>query len=362
MHFISTKSELIKAISIASRATSKIQKTILECIMFDCKNDKVSLRATDISLSIDTAFNAEIIEEGCVAIPSRFLLDIISKFSESDVSIKSIDGCKLEVKCMNSVSNLACMDVEGFPSFPDKPEGSYVKIQEGTLKRMLNETIFAASSAEDKPILTGLHFGTENNNLEIAALDGYRMAVRTENVISENDIGFVIPARAAREITHICDDSEDTVKFALSKNMAVFDIDGTFVYTRLLEGEYVKYKNLIPANQTIDIITERLMLKESVERAAVLAREKSNLIRFVIKDNVLEITGTSELGSINEQMPVVQNGENIEIAFNAKDILDVVRALPDDEIKLSFQTALSPCIATNTKIPGYLYLLLPLKG
>ena len=361
MHFISTRTDLLKAIAIAAKATSKLQRTVLECILFECTKEGIYLKGTDISLSIETKLTAEVIEEGNVALPARYLQDIISKFPESDVSFKSSDGKSLEITCMNSKIKLQCMDADEFPSFPDKTEGPFAKLQEGTLKKMFNETLFAVSDAEDKPILTGIHFDARNGVLEMAALDGYRMAVRTENIIFEGEFDFVVPARAAREIAHISNDTENTVRFSEKKNMAMFEIGDTYIYTRLLEGEYVKYKNLIPGNQSIEILIERQMLKESTERAAVLARDRNNLIKFNISDNTLEITGESEIGNINEKMPIIQNGDDIEIAFNAKDVSEVLRALPDDEIKLTFLTSLSPCVATGTSTGGYLYLLLPLR-
>ena len=361
MHFISTRSELLKAIAIAAKATSKLQRTVLECVLFECTKEGIYLKATDISPSIETRLKAEVFEEGNVALPARYLQDIISKFPESDVSFKSEDGNSLEITCMNSKIKLQCMSADEFPSFPDKNEGPLAKIQEGTLKRMLAETLFAVSDAEDKPILTGIHFEVNGSSLEMAALDGYRMAVRNENIIYEGTMDFVVPARAAREIAHISNDTEETVKFSEKKNMAMFEIGDTYIYTRLLEGEYVKYRNLIPGNQSIEILIERMMLRESVERAAVLARDRNNLIKFNISSNKLEITGESEIGNINEKMPIIQKGDDIEIAFNAKDVLEVLRALPDDEIKLTFLTSLSPCVATGTSTSGYLYLLLPLR-
>ena len=361
MHFISTKENLLKAISIVSRATSKLQKTVLESILFESENGKIILKATDISLSIETCLDAEIIEEGKFAISARYLIDIISKFPNSDITIKSIDDSTVEIVCMNSRVKFMCVDADAFPEFPEKITGASAKISENKIKRMLNDTLFAVSTSEEKPLLTGIHFEVADNNIEIAALDGFRMAVRKEEIVCEENMDFVLPSRAAREILHVANETEETVKFAYLDNMVMFEFKETIIYTRLLEGEYVNYKKLIPGNQNIEMLCDKEAFYSAVERAAVFAREKNNVIKFRINNSVLEITSESEIGNINEKLPIIQNGEDLDIVFNSKNILEVLRVIPDEEIKMSFSSPLSPSIITGTVSPGYLYLVLPLN-
>ena len=361
MHFISSKENLLRAITIASKATSKLQKTVLESILFETENGKVILKATDISLSIETELEAQVIDEGRFALPARYLIDIISKFPESDVTIKNISDESVEIICMNSNIKFMCMDADEFPSFPERFTGSFAKLSEKKLRGIINETLFAVSTAEDKPLLTGIHFEIENNVLEAAALDGFRMAVRDEDVVYDGTLDFTLPSRAAREILHIANDTEETVKFACLENMAMFEFKGTTIYTRLLEGKYIEYKNLIPGNQTIDMICDRDAFYSAVERAAIMARDRNNIIKMDISNSVLEITSESQIGNIDEKIPVIQNGDDISIAFNAKNIMEVLRVMPDDEIKMSFSSPLSPSVMTGTATPGYLYLVLPLN-
>jgi DNA polymerase III, beta subunit len=362
MHFISTKNEILKAINIVSKATSKMQKTILECILFQCHDGGITLKATDISISIKTSLQAEVLEEGEVAIPARFLYEIISKFPESDVSFHMVSENTVEISCLNAKVCLQSMNPAEFPAFPEIETDKTVRVQEKLLRDMINQTIFSAATAEDKPILTGLMFQMEPNALEIVALDGYRMAVRSQQIISEIEASCVVPARTARDIARILEDSEKNVKITINGNMALFELDGTEVISRLLEGEYIKYKNLLPKGSKTDITIERELLYDAVERASVLAREGSNnLVKLEIRDNIMNISSNSEIGNMDENIPVIQNGDNLTIAFNAKYILDVLKSIEDKEVKMLFNTPISPCLIVKPGDNAYQYLILPVQ-
>lgn len=362
MHFISTKTEILKAINIVTKASSKMQKTILECVLFQCREGGITLKATDISISIKTSLQAEVLEEGDAAIPARFLYEIVSKFSESEVSFHMISENTVEISSLNAKVCLQSMNPAEFPAFPEIGSDKTVRIQEKALHDMINQTIFSAATAEDKPILTGIMFHIEKDTLEIVALDGYRMAVRGQQIISEIEASCVVPARTARDIARILEDSEKNVKITISGNMALFEMDGTEVYSRLLEGEYIKYKNLLPKSSKTDVTVERELLSDAVERASVLAREGSNnLVRLEIRDNILNVSSNSEIGNMDENIPVIQNGDNLTIAFNAKYILDVLKCIEDKEIKMQLNAPISPCLIVKPGSNAYQYLILPVQ-
>lgn len=362
MNFTCGKQDILKAINIVSKAASKLQKTVLECIMFECEEGTVTLKATDIDLSIKTQINAEIAEKGSILVPAKYLFEIINKFPDNEINFKSEDGSKVEISCLNSRICLSCMDSDEFPAFPFIEKNSTVKITEKELRSMINDTIFAAAQTFERPILTGEMIKVSNGEIEVVALDGYRMAIRKQEVISDMEISMVVPGRTMREIAKIASDSEETVKIAVAGNMALFEMENTEVYTRLLEGEYIKYRNLIPAESTLNVIVEKEMLRESIERAMILAREgNNNLVIMSFDDGVLNITSESEIGNIRENIPVMQTGENITIGFNAKYILDLLKSIDDSEIKMLFNTQVTPCLVTAHNKSGYEYLILPVK-
>ncbi len=363
MQFICAKSELIKAISIVSKAAAKTQKTILECILFTCKEDTITLKATDISLSIKTDIQAQVQEEGTAAIPARLLFEMINRFPESDVQFSSLNENTVEISCINTKMNLQKMDAAEFPMFPSLTEKEQIKVPQNVLKKMIHQTIFSAAVLEDKPILTGLYFDIEKDSLTIVALDGYRMAVRKEQIISDSEMGCVIPARTLREVSRIINDTDENIKISMSGNMALFEANGTKIYTRLLEGEYIKYKNLLPKECATNIKVETEMMKESIERASVLAREGSNnVIKLDIKGNTVEISSTSEMGKINEILPIITEGNDLKIAFNAKYMLDILKTVEEAEVIMQFNTGVSPCTIKKEGSMQYEYLILPVQS
>ncbi|MEG1473651.1 MAG: DNA polymerase III subunit beta [Christensenella sp.] len=362
MKFTCSKEDLLLAIGTVNKAASKMQKTILECILFSCTEDMITLRATDIALAIKTELSASIEQTGTVAIPARLLYEIINRFGESDVTFSSINENSIEISCLNSKIVLQQMNADEFPVFPELENKEQIKVQQKVLKAMINQTLFSAAINEDKPILTGLYFDIEKNMLTVVALDGYRMAVRRQVVISDIEKSCVIPARTLREVSRIIGDTEENIKISISGNMAQFEVGKTEIYTRLLEGEYVKYKNLLPADGATKVTIETEMLKDSLERASILAREgNNNVVKFEISEKNLEITSNSEMGNIDEQIPVITVGKNLKIAFNAKYLLDVLKNLTEPEIMMQYNTAVSPCVIKQENSDEYKYLILPVQ-
>lgn len=362
MNFICRKNELLKAINIVSKAASKIQKTILECILFECREGKITLKATDIALSIKTELDAEIMEEGEACIPARYLYEIINKFSDSEITFNMKEDTKVEISCANSKIVLSAMDSMEFPSFPVIEKEHSIKIRENVFKAMLMQTVFATAQSEDRPILTGVMINVNNSSMEVVAVDGFRMAIRKEDVISDIEQQMIIPGRTIRELIKITGDTEESIKIMTTGNMALFEIGKTKIYSRLIEGEYIKYRNLIPENSNLDIIVEKEMLKSSVERASVLAREGENyLVKLSVGGDVLKITSESQIGNIKEEIPVIQKGDDILIGLNAKYLLDILKVIDDNEIKMFFGTSISPCLIKGNNVSGFEYLILPVK-
>lgn len=362
MQFTCAKADLLSAIGTVNRAASKMQKTILECILFSCGENTITLKATDIALSIKTEMNAQIEKQGDAAIPARLLYEIINRFPESDVTFSSVGENSVEISCLNSKVVLQQMDAVEFPVFPELQDEEQIKIQQNILRAMINQTLFAAAVNEDKPILTGLLFDIKKDSLTVVALDGYRMAVRKQPAISDIDKECVIPARTLREVSRIIDDTDENIKVSISGNMALFEAGHTQIFTRLLEGEYIKYRNLLPADCATSVKVETGMLKDSLERASILAREgNNNVVKFEIKEKNLEITSNSEIGNIDEQIPVLTEGKDLKIAFNAKYVLDVLKNVEESEVLMQFNTGVSPCVVKQENSDAYDYLILPVQ-
>jgi DNA polymerase-3 subunit beta len=362
MQFKCIKSDLLQGIGTVNRAASKIQRTILECILFSCNRNEITLKATDIALSIKTTIPAQVEEEGEAVIPAKLLFEMINRFPESDITFRSINDNTVEISCLNATMNLQQMNVEEFPVFPVLEKKEQIKLQQTVFRDMINQVLFAAAVTEDKPILTGVLFDIKKNILTMVALDGYRMAVRKESVISDIEKDCVIPARTLREVSRIIGETEENVKLSISGNMALFETDHTEIYTRMLEGDYIKYPNLLPKECATRMKVETGLIKDSIERASILAREgNNNVIKLKIEENILKISSNSEMGKIDEIIPVITEGKDLKIAFNAKYILDVLKAVEENEIIMQFNTNISPCTVKKEGSDQYEYLILPVQ-
>lgn len=364
MNFSCNKEELTKAVSIATRAVSRLfdEKNITACILFEAKDNILTLKATDISLSIKAQIPVLVSEAGSCAVPAKSLYDIISKFPDSDIDFKLSGKNKIDLKCQNSKVQLNVVKEDDFPDFYEPDDTKQVKLPQKDLRDMIDTTIFAAATAsDDKPILTGLYFDAEPGYLTLVGVDGYRMAVKKCEAICDGEVSCIVPARALREISRSLNDSEENVKIVIDEAMATFERPGLKIYSRLIEGEYLNYKKLIPTEFLTSTSIKTEALREAIERAQVLARDGNNVVALKIDESQMNITSKSELGSIDEDIDVVTRGEGIRIGFNTKYLLDVLKNIPEVDSELKFNTPITPCVIKKDGHMSYTYLVLPVQ-
>lgn len=362
MHFISPRPELTKAVDIVQHAIAKTQNSILDCILFDCRDDCVTLKATDKTLAISTTFPARISEDGVAAVPARLLGEILKKLPNEDVTFSSQGSSTAKIQCGASRLSLNLQDAAEFPSFPTVDASSSVVIPFAQLRRMIDQVIFAVAVTEDKPILTGVLFEIGNERLTLAAIDGFRMAVRETPVAGEISGSFVAPSAALREVGRVATDSDMDVQISFDRLRVHFQLGNTQILTQLLEGEYVPYRTLFPKSFSIHVETDRLSLLQSVERAIIMSDASENsVIRMEIQENALTVSSGSEKGRMEETIPAVTQGDDLRIAMNGRFLMDVLKVIEDDDITLLFNTSTSPCALERNGIESYGYLILPMQ-
>lgn len=364
MKFTCKKSELQDVISTVQKAiTGKTTLPILSGIMINVQSDKVVLTGSDIDLSIESEIEAEIIEEGSVVVDAKILSDIIKKLPNSTVSINTVENNSIEILCQKSKFTLVYMNPEDFPSIPSVNEGTSISILQKTLKNMIRQTIFAIAQDNTRPILTGVLFELGNNQLNLVALDGYRLSLKSE-VLEDIDtkVSLVIPGKALNELGKILKDGEEKVDIIFSTNYILFNLDKTKIISRLLEGAFIRYQSIMPTENTIFVETKKTELLHCIERASVMSNESStSLIKLDIKESGLTITSNSQLGKVKEELDISLKGEPLEIAFNAKYLMDALKIMDEDDIIMEFSGSVSPCIIKNKNTDNYTYLALPVR-
>lgn len=363
MKFSIEKSKLQEAISNTQKAiTGKSTMPILQGILLKAKNNEIVLLGSDIDLTIETKINAEVHEEGNIVIDSKLFGEIIKKLPNAQIEISSIDDNSIKITCLKSTATLIHMNAEDYPTVPNINENMIFSLSQKLLKNMIRGTIFAIAQDETRPILTGVLFEVKNKQLNLVALDGYRVAVRSEHIDSNSTINAVIPGKTLNEISKILEDTDEPLYITFTPNHILFNLGHTKVLSRLLEGEFIKYESIIPNEYKLKITVKKDEILNSIERASLVGRDgNTNLVKLDIQEDNMIITSNSQLGKAREEINIILQGENIKIAFNSKYLIDVFKIMDEAEIVMEFSSSVSPCVVKNKESNKGIYLLLPVR-
>ena len=366
MKFTCNQQILSKALNTVSKAVSaRTTIPILKGILIKASDDgKLILSASDLDLSIEKTINVDVVEEGSVVVLSKLFVDIIRKLPNEELVIEASGDNQVTIKSTKSEFTVVGLSSDEFPSFGMVEEDAEeILLDQETFRNMIGKTAFSASIDESKGIITGVLTEISDNMLHMVALDGFRMDVTSEKCENNGQKKFIIAAKIMNELAKIISDTEeDRMKLLLGSKKAVAVFTDTKVVIRLLEGEFIKYKDIIPKEHKIRVIVNRADLLDAIERASLLAKEgKNNLVRIRLEENLLIISSRSEEGNVREECIISKEGENLEIGFNSKYISDVIKNIEDEEIAMEFNTNINPCLVKPLSGNSYEYLILPVR-
>lgn len=355
--------ELNAALSVVTKAMSaKTPMPVLEGIHLEATREGLCLTCTDLALQIETKIPAAVEREGSVVVPGRLFSDMMRRMPEESVLL-SCESNTVNIACGKLKTTIQGIDAKEFPEMPQVKDGMAVELTQRSVRDIVRQTIFATAQDETKPILTGVLMEFEAEALIAVALDGYRLALRREpcNTAGENE-PVIIPARSMLEISRILQDADDTIAITFAKTHVLFDMDHTRIVTRLIEGEFTRYRQILPTEHKSRVRINRQQLLDSIERASLVAREdKSNLVKMHFKADGLHISANSEAGMLDEEVNIDLLGEEIKIAFNARYFTDVLKALDDEEIYLDMNNNINPCVVKPIQGDRFYYLILPMR-
>ena len=380
MKLICSQSDLSSNLSLVSRAVpSRPTHPVLANILLqaDAKTNQVSLTAFDLSLGIRTSFTAEVLESGAIALPAKLLVDITSRLPEGEITLDDQsgdaggEGIIVTLKPKTGRYQVRAMGAEEFPELPVIENAEAITLTTAALIEGLKGSLFATSSDETKQVLTGVHLTLKQDTLEFAATDGHRLAVLETNnerpVEGSEQVEVTVPARALRELQRMLGHSsasEDTVAVYLDQGQVVFAWQNQRLTSRTLEGQYPAYRQLIPRQFERQVTLERKQFISTLERIAVLADQKNNIVKVSIDNANQEVTLSCEaqdVGSGTESMPAQISGENIDIAFNVKYLMEGLKELPSSEIQMHLNQSLTPVIFTPLGGLKMTYLAMPVQ-
>ena len=364
MKFSVNTREMNEAISVVTKAMPVHSSLpILDGIYIYAGVNTLFMKCSDLSLQIETEIPAIVEEEGCAVLPGKLCADLMRRFTGDTIEFET-EKNSLKLRSGRVKSSLQIIPAEEYPEMVRVKDEFSAEISQSVLKSMIRQTIFSVSMDESKPILGGICLKfTSDKKLTMVALDGFRLAMRNEKISNcTGEKSVIIPYRPLTEISNILSSDDENIKLVFSSTHIKLEIGTTKLISRLLDGEYVNYSGILPKAFTSKISISVDELRDSAERALLMAREsKSNMIRFNFEGDTVNITANSEKGSINDEIEINLIGKGLEIAFNAKYILDVMKVLEDETVYLNMNTSVTPCVITPIEGDKFYYMILPVR-
>ena len=363
MKFTCNKNILLNSIGIVSKAVSNTAALdILKGIKIDAE-EKIRLTGSDLDLSVESVFDADIREKGSIIIDARILGEIVRKLPDGDVEFVTADNNEIKISCANTKFNILYLSSEGYPEIKKVEKGDSIKIYSRDLKEIIKNTIFAISTSESRPVLTGSKFEIKKSNMKVISIDGSRLALRNQ-IIPETgfeDMSFVVPGRVLNEMMKILKDDETIVEINIKNNSVMFSFDSFTVIARLLEGEFFDYKKAIPTNCTIKATIDIKKFTDMIERAAIIINYDDPKIPIIlnIKDNLINVECISNKGNFDESINIDKQGNNLRIGIDSRLLLDALKSIDHEKAVFEFNTEISPCVIKPVEGDSFLYMVLP---
>ncbi|TRZ36480.1 DNA polymerase III subunit beta [Niallia circulans] len=375
MKFIIQKENLVQSVQDVMKAiTSRTTIPILTGIKIVATEEGVTLTGSDSDISIESfipkeendAVIVEVQRSGSIVLQAKFFSEIVKKLPTSQVEIE-VDNLQTVIRSGKSEFNLNGLDSEEYPHLPQISEENIFKIPTDLLKNIIKQTVFAVSTSETRPVLTGVNWKIENDDLICIATDSHRLALRKAKIDAntEQTFNIVIPGKSLNELNRILDDHNEPVEIVVTENQILFKAKHILFFSRLLEGNYPDTNRLIPTESKTEIVVNAKEFLQAIDRASLLAREgRNNVVKFsTIGQDVIEISSfTPEIGKVVEELVSESiNGEELKISFSAKYMMDALKALEGTEVKINFTGAMRPFVINPLNDDSILQLILPVR-
>ncbi|MGM8212870.1 DNA polymerase III subunit beta [Virgibacillus sp. W0430] len=376
MKFSIQRSDLLKSIQDVVKAIStRSVIPILSGMKIEAKKQGITLTGSDSDISIQSFIPTEIdgetivenIEEGSIVLQVPYFPEIIRKLPDPQVELEVNDQLIVTIRSGKAVFTLNGQNSEDYPQLPKFQTDESFQMPSALLKNLIKQTAFAVSSMETRPILTGINMKLADNTLSFTATDSHRLASRTAPVqeAATEFSSIVVPGKSVNELNKILHDTDEPVEISMMNNQILFHTKNVYFLSRLLDGNYPETSRLIPNESKTLIHVHTKELLNTIDRASLLAKEENNVVQLETKENaVIEITSNSpEIGKVSEEIKVREiDGEDLKISFSSKYMLDALKAVECEEVKINFTGAMRPFIITPAEEDSnVLQLILPVR-
>jgi len=338
---------------------------ILSHFLLDIDKNGAYIIATDLETALKEPLVVEIEKEGRLCLPARKLFEIVREI-EGDVVLESTDEQWLKIKAGASDFRLACLPASEFPEWPVMEDVEEIASEAPVLMEMIEKTIYSAGESDTRHTINGLLFHAQpgNKSLTFVGTDGHRLALIVKQLNGEvrEEKRIIVPRKAASELRRFLDREEGKVKISIGKNHLLFTVGNVQFLTRLIEGTYPDYENVIPQANERKLLVKRGTFTKAIRRVSVMSRERANAVRFDIAEGTLVISSSDpDLGEAKEDVPIDYKGETLSIGFNARYLLDILGAMTSENITLEFQDPLSPVLLKEEGREDYRCVIMPMR-
>ncbi len=365
---------LAKGLSIVGRAVaSRSTLPVLSNVMLATDNGRLKLSATNLELGINCWVGAKVEAEGATTVPARLLTDFVNSLPPERIDLELVVRTQtLNARCARFEANIKGIDAQEFPIIPTADDGERaIRLEPGDLRQMIDQVAFAAATDESRPILTGVLARFEGDRLTLAAADGFRLSVRSAPLGQPVDEPFevIIPARALGELARISADQEDWVEVIVTpaRNQILFHLNDVDLVSQLIEGKFPDYTQIIPSDHATRTVLDSTGFLKAARVSHLFARDAANIVRVevapgdeLMPGHITLAATSAELGDNVGQMDAVIEGEPVEIAFNAKYLIDVLSVVDSAQVVLETTTASSPGVLRPVGDDDYIHVIMPM--
>ena len=365
MRFTCEKSMLVTGLNITGRAVAqKSSLSVIEGIL--CRAGVgISLTGYNMETAITYQIEAEVTDPGECVLPARLFGDIIRRLPEGPVTVVVDDNYKVSIRSGYASFTISAENADDYPELPDVGSGRSIIIPQSALKNLISGTIFAVSENQGRPIHTGVKFEVEDDRISAIAVDGFRLARRTYHTEEPTGrtLSYVVPAQGLKEVEKILVDGDDTVSFTMGQKHILYQIGNATLICRLLEGEFLDWRKVVPTNCPVKLTAHVCDLASSIERVGLIVSEKyKSPVRCVFGSQVLYLRTNTTIGAAEDQCSIAGDGKELEIGFNVRYLADALKAIPSEEVVLELTNGLSPIVLTPADDKyDYSYMVLPVR-
>ena len=357
------RTDLANAVSNVSRAVStKAALPALEGVLIKSYDNKLNISGYNLEIGITTDIEATIQAEGEIVVSAKLFLDIVRRLPEEIVMIETDDRMVTYITCGHVDYQIVGMSSVEYPDLPSFEQTDGVTVNAKILREMIRQTVYAVSENTAKPIYTGSLFEIENGNFRIVAVDGYRMAIRNENVDSESKTSFVVPGKTQQEVLKLLTDDDENVEIIIGQRHITFKVKNYRVISRLIEGTFLDYNTTIPKEEKTEIVMNTRSIIDAIERMSLLNNDRvQSPVRCIFADDEIKLSCASAVGKASDVLSVPIIGDPVEIGFNNRYMLDALKNTDTDEIKLILNGPTAPMIIKPVKGDAFLCFVLPMR-